>query len=167
MVRSISPVGLYLNGVRLPSFEDRVLQVGDCLGLGRPEMDLQLQSAQPPRVFARNRENGEERWESSEGLLLPQGLVRLDLEQGWVIEGDRGSRPLSPPAGERSGGGSPAIDLDSWELFLPELDARTRHGLVALAALRLHLASGENLEHVSARIHGATIEQDFGIHAEF
>ena len=167
VVRSISPVGLYLNGTRLPPFEDRPLHLGDRLGLGRAETDLELQGAEPPRVFARNRESGEERWEDSEGLLLPQGLVRPDLEQGWVIEAAGESRPLHPPAGERSGGGSPAIDLGSWEIFLPELDARTRRGSVALATVRLHLASTENLEHVAARIQSPSLEQDLGIHAEF
>lgn len=166
-VRPISPVGLYHNGLRLPPFEDRNLRPGDRLGLGWPETDLLLESADPPLVFARNREDGEERWESSEGLSLPQGLVRLDLEQGWVIDGEAGSRPLSPATSERNGGGSPAIELGFWEIFLPELDARTRRGSLTLAALQLRLASTENLEHVQAQIHGPTTEQDLGIHAEF
>lgn len=166
-VRSLSQSGTYINGRPLKVAEDCPLVQGDVLGLGSPKEDLRLVGSEAPEIFARNMETGEERKEGLEGILLPEGLVRLDLEQGWVLESGGTAAPLNVWPGTSEAGGSEGMEVGSWRFYLPEMGVRTRRASPPLSQMQLRLCTSTNLEHVSVLLSAGIWEVDLGIHAEF
>lgn len=165
--RSLSLSGSYVNTEALRPLEDRPLKEGDHLGLGRPDTDIILIGQEPPVLFARHQETGEERHEGVDGIALPDALIFLNLDSGWMIDDANGLRTLPIIPDEQSENGSTFLEIGPWRVYIPELDARTRQGHISLEALRLHLRYSSNLEHIQLEAHIGATTRDLGIYAEF
>jgi FHA domain len=147
--------GTTVDGRSLSAGERCTLQAGASIGLGRTTGDIQLVDASPPEVFARNVDTGEERVEGDEGIALPEGLIRMDGEHGWVID--------------RAGALSPApAQWGPWQIFIPDRELATRaSGSLQLESLELRFRVSNNLEHVGLILVQGGRQQDLGIHSEF
>lgn len=171
-LRPLSPGGCYVNGQRLAQLQDCILKVGDEIGLGQEIPDFIITSIDPPTLFALNPLTGEERQESPEGLILSDGIMRMDMEQGregmWVLETANGSELLNT---QKTGGeerGSISLQVGDWKVYLPEQDVRTVYDPILLKDINLYLEYSSNLEHVQASVYVREEQQwTLGIHSEF
>lgn len=171
-LRPMSPGGCYINGQRLAPLQDCILNVGDAIGLGQEAPDFIITSTDPPTLFAHHSLTGEERQESQEGLILSDGIMRMDMEQGregmWVLETANGTELLNT---QKTGGeehGSISLQVGDWKVYLPEQDIRTIYDPILLKDITLYLEYSSNLEHVQASIHVRDEQQwALGIHSEF